>query len=84
MPRTAAEWAAPAYARSERSDLVVTFTTDGEHPEIQLVSSGEQAVRVAVLMIARRSRLYHGDALTVRKADEAQLLTVLRGPGGEQ
>jgi len=74
----------PAYARSERGDLIVTFTTDGEDPEIQLVSSGEQAVGVAVLMIARRPRLYHGDALTVRNADEAQSATVLRGPGGER
>jgi hypothetical protein len=72
----------PAYTRSERGDLVVTFTTDGEDPEIQLVSSGEQAVRVAVLMIARRSRLYHGDALIVRSADEAPSATVLQGPGG--
>jgi hypothetical protein len=72
----------PAYTRSERGDLVVTFTTDGEDPEIQLVSSGEQAVRVAVLMIARRSRLHHGDALTVRSADEAPSATVLQGPGG--
>jgi hypothetical protein len=74
----------PAYARSERGDLVVTFTTDGEDPEIQLVSSGEQAVRVAVLMIARRSRLYHGDVLTVRSADEAPAATVLLVPGGER
>ncbi len=72
----------PAYTRSERGDLVVTFATDGEHPEIQWVSSGEQAVRVAVLMIARRSRLYHGDALTVRNADEAPSATVQRGAGG--
>ncbi len=72
----------PAYTRSERGDLVVTFTTDGEHPEIQLVSSGEQAVRVAVLMIARRAKLYHGDALTVRSAHEAPSAAVLRGPGG--
>ena len=74
----------PGYTRSERGDLVVTFTTDGEEPEIQLVSSGEQAVRVAVLMIARRPRLYHGDVLAVRNADEAQSATVLRGPGGGQ
>ena len=74
----------PAYARSERGDLIVTFTTDGEDPEIQLVSSGEQAVGVAVLMIARRPRLYHGDALTVRNADEDQSATVLAGPGGKR
>jgi hypothetical protein len=72
----------PGYTRSERGDLVVTFTTDGEDAEIQLVSSGEQAVRVAVLMIARRPRLYHGDALTVRNADDAPSATVLQGPGG--
>jgi hypothetical protein len=72
----------PAYTRSDRGDLVVTFTTDGEDPEIQLVSSGEQAVRVAVLMIARRPRLCHGDALVVRNADEPPSATVLQGPGG--
>ena len=72
----------PAFTRSERGDLVVTFTTDGADPEIQLVSSGEQAVRVAVLMIARRSGLYHGNALTVRNADEAQSATLIPGPGG--
>jgi hypothetical protein len=70
----------PDYTRSERDDLVVTFTTNGEEPEIQLVSSGEQAVRVAVLMVARRPRLYHGDALTVRNADEGPSATVLPEP----
>lgn len=74
----------PAFARSERSDLVVIFTTSGEDPEIQLVSSGEAAVRVAVLMIARRPRLYHGDVLTVRGADEAPSATILQGPGGDR
>ena len=73
-----------ARIRSDRGELLVTFVTEGGDPEIQLASSGEAAVRVAVLMIARRPQLYHGDALTVRNADEAPSATVLRGPGGDR
>jgi hypothetical protein len=59
-----------ARVQSHHGHLLVTFTTDGEEPEVQLVSSGERALKVALLMIAKRDVLRHGDQLSVKRADE--------------
>jgi hypothetical protein len=59
-----------ARVQSYYGHLLVTFTTDGDESEIQLVSSGERALRVALQMIAKRDVLRHGDQLTVRRADD--------------
>jgi hypothetical protein len=58
-----------ARVQSYYGHLLVTFTADGDEPEIQLVSSGERAIRVAIQMIAKRDVLRHGDQLTVTRAD---------------
>jgi hypothetical protein len=59
-----------ARVQSYHGHLLVTFTTDGEEPEIQLVASGERALKVALVMIAGRDVLRHGDQLAVRRADD--------------
>ena len=50
--------------------LLITFETDGEEPEQERARTGERALKVALLMIAKRDELRHGDSLTVVKADE--------------
>jgi hypothetical protein len=59
-----------ARVQSYHGHLLVAFTSDGEEPEIQLVSSGERALKVALLMIARRDVLRPGDQLAVKRADD--------------
>jgi hypothetical protein len=59
-----------ARVQSYHGHLVVTFTTDGDEPEIQLVSTDERGIRVALRMIAKRDELRHGDQLTVTRADD--------------
>lgn len=59
----------PARTRTEPRLLLVTFESDGEQPEQELVQSGDRALKVALLMIAKRDGLRHGDKLTVVRAD---------------
>jgi hypothetical protein len=56
--------------RTYRGTLLVTFTTDGEEPEQQLAATGERALKVALLMLAKRDALRPGDSLTVQAAEE--------------
>jgi hypothetical protein len=49
--------------------LLVTFSNDGKEEETQLAASGERALKIALLMLARRDALRHGDQLTVQKTD---------------
>jgi hypothetical protein len=58
-----------ARTRIEPSLLLVMFETDGEEPEQELAPSGERALKAALLMLARRHALRHGDKLTVVSAD---------------
>jgi hypothetical protein len=58
-----------ARTRIEPGLLLVTFESDGEAPEQQLAPTGDRALKIALLMIARRDALRHGDRLTVVKAD---------------
>ena len=59
----------PARIRPEPRLLLVTFESDGEEPEQELVQSGDRALKAALLMLARRALLRHGDKLTVVRAD---------------
>jgi hypothetical protein len=43
---------------------------DAEEPEQQLASSPEQALRIAILMLATREGLHAGDTLTCRRGDD--------------
>jgi hypothetical protein len=61
-----------ARTRTERGLLLVTFSRDGEDPEQQLASGGARALKMALLMIAKRDELRDGDQLTVQHADEGQ------------
>ena len=75
----------PGYTRHEPALLLVTFASDGEEPEQQRAPTGERALKVALLMLAKRDQLRHGDTLTVVNADQEEpSATVLRGPGGER
>jgi hypothetical protein len=56
--------------RTYSGHLLLTFTTDGEEPEQQLAATGERALKIALLMIARRDVLRPGDTLTVQAAEE--------------
>jgi hypothetical protein len=67
------------------TSLRLTLSNDHDEPlDSQLAADGERAVKVAILMIASRDELRHGDKLTAHDAGEAQSATVLRGPGGGQ
>jgi len=74
----------PAHIRNEPALLLVTFETDGAEPGQALAPTGERALKMALLMLAKRDELRHGDTLTVRNADQDQSATVLPGPGGGQ
>ncbi len=74
----------PAHIRTNPALLLVTFETDGGEPEQALAPTGERALKMALLMLAKRDELRHGDTLTCQRADEDESATVLRGPGGER
>jgi hypothetical protein len=46
--------------------LIVTFSNAGKEEETQLAASGERALKIALLMLARRDAR-HGDQLTVQR-----------------
>jgi hypothetical protein len=55
------------------SRLIVTFHRTGRKDETRYAASGERAVKIALLMIARYDALRHGDQLTVSKPDDGAL-----------
>jgi hypothetical protein len=68
-----------ARTRFESGLLLVRFESDGEEPEACLASNGERALRLGLLMLARRDALRAGDRLTVSSADDGvELLQVPR------
>jgi hypothetical protein len=69
----------PAYTHRASGDLQVTFESDGEEPETQFASTGERALKFALLMLAKRDELRDGDRLTVKRVDDGQNATVVRG-----
>jgi hypothetical protein len=63
-----------ARTRPESQLLLVKFESDGEEPEACLATNGEKALKIGMLMLARRDVLRHGDQLTVTDADEGMNL----------
>jgi hypothetical protein len=62
------------------TSLRLTLSNDHDEPlDSQLAADGERAVKVAILMIASREELRHGDKLTVHDAGDDPGLTVARG-----
>jgi hypothetical protein len=60
------------------TSLRLTLSNDGEQLDSQLAASGEAAIKVAVLMIASRDELRHGDQLTVRLASDGAAMREAR------
>jgi len=48
--------------------LLVTFHRDGREQESETASTGERALRTAIVMLARQDFLQDGDKLTVAEA----------------
>jgi hypothetical protein len=59
-----------ARTRTEPNLLLITFETDGDEPEQELAPTGERALKAALLLLAKRHALRHGDRLTVVNADD--------------
>jgi hypothetical protein len=49
--------------------LLVTFSRDGEQPDIMPAQSGERAASTVIMMVASRLVLYPGDSITVERDD---------------
>ncbi len=71
----------PVFIRTDRGDLRLTLSNSDQVLDTQEAATPAEAARVAVMMIASRDELTHGDTLTVRNATEGQSATILRGPG---
>jgi hypothetical protein len=61
------------------TSLRLTLSNDNEPLDSQLATDGAHAIKVAILMLASREELRHGDVLTVQLVGEDSGLTVLRG-----
>jgi hypothetical protein len=72
----------PVFLRTDRGDLRLTLTSDGEVIDSQLAATPQEANRIAIMMIASRDAFDAGDTLTCRRADEGQSATIVPGPGG--
>jgi hypothetical protein len=59
--------------------LVVRFHRGGREIESERTSSGERALRIGLLMLARLDDLQAGDQLTVHQDDGGSNATVVRG-----
>ena len=76
----------PAHIRTDRG-LRLTLSNEGETLDTQVAATGEAAVKVAILMLASRDELRHGDQLAIRYVEDGQNATVVRGlrrPGGAE
>jgi hypothetical protein len=74
----------PVYLRTDRGDLRLTLSNNGDVLDTQLAATPQEANRIGIMMLASRDAFDAGDTLTCRHADQAQSATVLRGPGGGQ
>jgi hypothetical protein len=61
------------------TSLRLTLSNDKEQLDTQLAADGAHAIKVAILMLASREELRHGDVLMVQLAGEDSGITVLRG-----
>jgi hypothetical protein len=61
----------PVYTRIDRDgDLRLTLSNGDEVVDVQHAATSHEASRVAIMMLASRDVLNHGDTLTVRNAVE--------------
>jgi hypothetical protein len=60
-----------ARTQSYGGALLLRFERDGEPDDFRVVPNGEAAVKVAVILLARRDALLVGDKLIVEKFDVA-------------
>jgi hypothetical protein len=60
----------PTSTRTDRGDLRLTLSNGSEVIDVQIAATPQEANRVAIMMLASRDALNHGDALTVRHAEE--------------
>jgi hypothetical protein len=72
----------PVYLRTDRGDLRLTLTSDGEVIDSQLAATPQEANRVGIMMLASRDAFDVGDTLTCRHANEGREANMVRGPGG--
>jgi hypothetical protein len=59
-----------ARTRHEPTALVVTFMRDAEPPDELHTRDGEQALRQALTLLARREFLLSGDTMVVHRPDD--------------
>jgi hypothetical protein len=62
----------PVYLRTERGDLRLMLSNEGEVIDSQLAATPQEANRVAIMMIASRDVFDIGDTLTCQRADEGE------------
>jgi hypothetical protein len=55
----------PALIRNDDGNLLVTFGRDGEDDELEIATTGKQALDIARRMLAKRDELRHGDLLSI-------------------
>jgi hypothetical protein len=48
-----------------RSGFVIAFQREGDEVEVAFAATGEDALKTALLMLAKLGSLQHGDRLTV-------------------
>ena len=65
----------PVHIRTDRGDLRLTLSNDGEVLDSQLAATPQEANRIGIMMLASRDAFDGGDTLTCRY--------VVRGPGGD-
>jgi len=60
----------PVYLRTDRGDLRLTLSNGDTVLDTQTAATPAEAAKVAVMMVASRDELNHGDTLTVRNEGE--------------
>jgi hypothetical protein len=69
----------PGFIRTERGDLRLTLSNEGNVLDSQLAATPQEANRVAIMMIASRDAFDIGDTLTCQRAEDGQDAAVVRG-----
>jgi hypothetical protein len=55
----------PPFVRNDDGNLLVTFGRDGEDDELEIATTGKQALKIARRMLTKRDELRHGDLLSI-------------------
>ncbi len=69
----------PVFIRTHRGDLHLTLSNGDEVLDSQTAATPQEANRIAIMMLASRDALNHGDTLTCRRANEGQSATLVSG-----